>query len=191
MIERAEPGAHPVPSAGELFLGFMRVAAFAFGGVLPWARYVLVERKRWLTPDEFVDMLALCQLLPGPNIANMAVAIGGRFRGKLGAASALLGLLALPVTVALGLVSLYAHFAELPAVRGALAGMAAAAAGLIVAMAIKLAEPMLRRSPFATAPVIAVTFCLVGMLRLPLWPVILGMAPLAILIAWRAEGRGW
>jgi chromate transporter len=191
MIERAEPGAHPVPSVGELFLGFMRVAAFAFGGVLPWARYVLVERKRWLTPDEFVDMLALCQLLPGPNIANMAVAIGGRFRGKLGAASALLGLLALPVTVALGLVSLYAHFAGLPAVRGALVGMAAAAAGLIVAMAIKLAEPMLRRSPFATAPVIAATFCLVGMLRLPLWPVILGMAPLAILIAWRAEGRGW
>jgi chromate transporter len=191
MTERAESGAHPMPSVGELFFGFMRVAAFAFGGVLPWARYVLVERKRWLTPDEFVDMLALCQLLPGANIANMAIAIGGRFQGKLGAASALLGLLALPVTVAVGLVSLYAQFAELPEVRGALAGMAAAAAGLIVAMAVKLAEPMLRRRPLATAPVIVLTFGLVGILRLPLWLVLLAMAPLAILIAWRAEGRGW
>jgi chromate transporter len=191
MMERAESGAHPMPSVGELFFGFMRVAAFAFGGVLPWARYVLVERKRWLTPDEFVDMLALCQLLPGANIANMAIAIGGRFQGKLGAASALLGLLALPVTVALGLVSLYAQFAELPEVRGALAGMAAAAAGLIVAMAVKLAEPMLRRRPLATAPVIVLTFGLVGILRLPLWLVLLAIAPLAILIAWRAEGRGW
>jgi chromate transporter len=93
--------------------------------------------------------------------------------------------------VAIGLVSLYAQFAQWPAVRGALAGMAAAAAGLIVAMAVKLAEPMLRKRPFATAPVIALTFCLVGILRLPLLPVILGIAPLAILIAWRAEGRGW
>jgi chromate transporter len=191
MSEADESGTPPPPSAAELFVGFMRISAFAFGGVLPWARYVLVERERWLTPDEFVDMLALCQLLPGANIANMAIAIGGRFQGKVGAASALLGLLALPVTVAVGLVSLYAQFAQWPAVRGALAGMAAAAAGLIVAMAVKLAEPMLRKRPFATAPVIALTFCLVGILRLPLLPVILGIAPLAILIAWRAEGRGW
>jgi chromate transporter len=181
----------PAPSAAELFVGFMRVSAFAFGGVLPWARYVLVERERWLTSDEFIDVLALCQLLPGANIANMAIAIGGRFQGKIGAASALLGLLALPVTIAILLASLYAQFAQLPAVQGALAGMAAAAAGLIVAMAVKLAQPMLRRRPFATAPVIALTFGLVGLARLPLLTVIAAMAPIAILIAWRAEGRGW
>jgi chromate transporter len=181
----------PIPSAAELFVGFMRVSAFAFGGVLPWARYVLVERERWLTSDEFIDVLALCQLLPGANIANMAIAIGGRFQGKIGAASALLGLLALPVTIAILLASLYAQFAQLPAVQGALAGMAAAAAGLIVAMAVKLAQPMLRRRPFATAPVIALTFGLVGLARLPLLAVIAAMAPIAILIAWRAEGRGW
>jgi chromate transporter len=189
MIQERQPEGAPVPGTAELFLGFMRIAAFAFGGVLPWARYVLVERKAWVTSDEFVDLLALCQLLPGPNIANMAIAIGGRFRGKLGAASALLGLLAVPVTIALLLVSLYARFAQRPAVQGALAAMAAAAAGLIVAMAVKLAEPMLRRRPFTTAPVIVVTFGLVGIARLPLWPVILAIAPVAILMAWRAGGR--
>jgi chromate transporter len=187
MIDPADPADVPAPSVAELFLGFSAVAALAFGGVLPWARFVLVERRRWLTPDEFIDMLALCQLLPGPNIINMSVAIGARFQGAVGAIASVLGLLVLPVTVVLLLLSLNARFAAVPAVQGALAGMAAAAAGLVVAMAVKLAEPILRRRFWAAAPIVVLTFIGIGLLRWPLWPVIIVMAPLAATLAWRVR----
>ena len=187
MVETADPETHPDPSPIGLFLGFSWIAVLAFGGVLPWARFVLVERRRWLTPDEFIDMLALCQLLPGPNIVNMSVAIGARFHGARGAIASVLGLLVLPVTIVLLLVSLYARFSEVPAVQGALSAMAAAAAGLVVAMAVKLAEPMLRQRFWLTAPVMALTFIGIGLLRWPLWPVILVVAPLSVAIAWRAR----
>lgn len=177
----------PAPSLLELFTGFTRIAALAFGGVLPWARYVIVERRRWLTPDEFVETLALCQLLPGPNILNMSVAIGARFRGPAGAVAAFLGLVVVPVAIVLTLVTVYAQFADLPAVSGALRGMAAAAAGLVVAMAAKIAEPMLRRRFWAAAPFILFTFVAIAVLRWPLWPVIIVLAPAAILAGWRVR----
>jgi chromate transporter len=178
------PGTAPPTLAG-LFLGFTRVAAFAFGGVLPWARYVLVERRRWLTPEEFTDTLALSQLLPGPNIVNMSVAIGARFHGIPGAIAAVLGILGMPVAVVLVLAGFYAEFAHLPAVDRALTGMAAAAAGLIVAMAAKMAEPILRGRFWPAAPVIAAVFVAVAIFRLPLWPVLLVSGPLSVAAHWR------
>lgn len=181
----ATPDEAAVPSLGALFAGFFSVAALAFGGVLPWARFVMVDKRRWLTPDEFTDTLALCQLLPGPNIVNMGVAVGARFHGPAGSLVALAGLMGLPVAVVLTLATLYARFATLPQVTGALAGMAAAAAGLVVAMALKLAEPILRRAFLASAPVVALMFAAIAILRLPLWPVILVVAPLSVALAWR------
>lgn len=177
------------PTPWQLFLGFARIAAFSFGGVLPWARFVLVERRRWLTADEFTDMLALCQLLPGPNIVNMAVALGARLHGVNGSLAALLGLLLLPVAIVLSLVGLYGRFAHVPAVDQALGAMAAAAAGLVIAMAIKIGEPAIRRRPLVVAPVVAATFVAVAILRWPLWPVILVLAPIAIAAAWFDAGR--
>ncbi|TDR89691.1 chromate transporter [Enterovirga rhinocerotis] len=179
----AEPA--PVPTSLELFLGFMRVAAFSFGGVLPWAHFVLVERRRWLTSDEFTDMLALCQLLPGPNIVNMSVAIGARFHGARGALAAILGLTLLPIVIVLALATLYAGFKDVPAVDRALDGMAAAAAGLVIAMAAKMAMPMLRRRPWGAAPIILVTFVLVALLRWPLLLAVVVLAPFSIALAWR------
>lgn len=181
----ATPDEAAAPSLGALFVGFFCVAALAFGGVLPWARHVMVDKRRWLTPDEFTDTLALCQLLPGPNIVNMGVAVGARFHGPAGSLVALVGLMGLPVAVVLTLATLYARFATLPQVTGALAGMAAAAAGLVIAMALKLAEPMLRRAPLASAPIVALMFAAIAVLRLPLWPVILVVAPLSVALAWR------
>jgi chromate transporter len=182
------PSLHPgqeAPSVAGLFLGFARIAAFAFGGVLPWARYVLVEQRAWLTPDEFTDTLALSQLLPGPNIVNMSIAVGARYHGPVGSLAAVLGIMALPVALVLFLATFYARFADLPAVGGALGGMAAAAAGLLVAMSAKLGEPLLRRRFWAAAPFVAATFVAVAFLRLPLWPVLLALAPLSIAAGWR------
>ncbi|WP_210261065.1 chromate transporter [Enterovirga aerilata] len=173
------------PSLSELFLGCARISAFAFGGVLPWARYVMVERYRWLTPDEFTDTLALAQLLPGPNIVNMSVAIGARFHGIAGALAAVLGIIGLPVAVVLVLAAFYSGFADVPVVQGALAGMAAAAAGLILGMAGKMAAPILQRRFWPAAPFIALTFVAVALLRLPLWPVLVVLAPLSIAAHWR------
>ena len=173
------------PGLGELFVGFARVSALAFGGVLPWARHVMVEQRRWLTPDEFTDTLALCQLLPGPNIVNMSVAIGARFHGIRGALAAVLGILGVPVAVVLILAAFYAEFADVPAVGRALAGMAAAAAGLIMGMAAKMADPMLRRRFWPAATFIALTFVAVALLRLPLWPVLIVLAPLSVAAHWR------
>lgn len=177
----------PPPTLAELYLGFMRIAAFSFGGVLPWARYVLVERRRWLTSDEFTDMLALCQLLPGPNIVNMSVAIGRRFHGAAGSVAAVLGLTMLPIAVVLGLATLYAGFKDVPAVDRALDGMAAAAAGLVVAMAAKMGWPILQKRWKSALPIMVVTFIAIAWFRLPLILVVIAMAPVAALLAWKVR----
>jgi chromate transporter len=175
------------PGLWELFFGFSRVSSFAFGGVLPWARFVVVEQRRWLTADEFTDTLALGQLLPGPNIVNLAVAIGARFHGVSGAIAAVVGILLVPVAIVLVLAAFYAAFADVPAVGRALAAMAAAAAGLIIAMAAKMAVPILRKRFWPAAPVMAAVFVAIAVFRLPLWPVLLVCAPLSIAAHWRVR----
>ena len=88
---------HPLPTLPRLFLGFLSVGMYGFGGVLPWARRMIVEQKRWLTAAEFTDMLGLCQFLPGGNIMNLTIALGARFHGAPGAVTAFAGLMAAPV----------------------------------------------------------------------------------------------
>ena len=169
------------PSLPRLFGSFFAVGMMGFGGVLPLARRMIVERQRWLTAAEFTDLLALCQFLPGPNIANLSVALGRRFHGPVGAFAALAGLLGGPVAVVLVLGAVFDRFAAVPAVADGLAGMAAAASGLVLATALRIAAP-LRRRPVAVA-VAAVAFGAIALLRLPLLPVLLALVPAAILSA--------
>src|SRR3954465_5864554 len=183
------PTATHAPSKAELFLGFLGIAVVAFGGVLPWARYVLVERRRWLTPDEFTDVLALGQLLPGPNIVNVSIAIGNRFHGALGSLIAFAGLMGAPVAIVLALAGLYARFAENPQVRSALVQVAAAAAGLVIAMALKLAVPLLRQRFATAAPLFARAFSGFAVMRGPLIVVVAGLAPLSIAAAHACRRR--
>ena len=130
-------------------------------------------------------MLALCQLLPGPNIVNLSIAVGARFHGAFGSAAAILGLMGLPVTIVLGIATLYARFAETASVRDALIQVAAAAAGLVIAMAAKMATPLLRRRFARTALFMLAAFVAVGLLRLPLIAVVVVLAPLSIAANWR------
>ena len=89
---RAATGRHgAAPSCGELARGFCEIGLLGFGGVLPWARWMVVEQRRWLTGAEFTDLLALCQFLPGPNVVNLSVALGARFQGARGALASLAG----------------------------------------------------------------------------------------------------
>src|SRR6266705_5141551 len=173
----------PHVSALALFLTFSRISLSGFGGVPFWARRVLVERKRWLTGQEFVELLSLGQLMPGPNVLNLTVMVGYRFAGWAGAASAAAGFLGWPCLVVIGMGVLYQQYGALPQVQRALAGMSIVAAGLLLATFIQMAMVLPRRPRPWLFVILA--FVGVGVLRWPLLWVIGALAPWAILVAWK------
>jgi chromate transporter len=154
------------PTIADLFLGFFTIGMFGFGGVLPWARRLVVEQRRWMTAAEFTDTLGLCQFLPGGNIMNVTIALGSRFHGVAGALAAFLGLMTAPVAIVIGLGAIYERFQDLPTVRHAFAALAAAAAALVLSTALRIAAP-LRTRPIEVA-VAVVTFLAIAVIRLPL-----------------------
>ncbi len=168
------------PTIGALFGGFLTLGLMGFGGVLPLARRMVVEDRRWLNAAEFADLLGLCQFLPGGNIINLSVAIGLRFRGVPGAFASLTGLLAAPAVIVVLLGVVYDRFADDPDVRHIFAGVAAAAAGLLVGLAIKLLLPLWRRP--VPAGLALLCFLAIAVFRVPLLPAMLVMAPLSILV---------
>jgi chromate transporter len=131
-------------SLSELFWVLSFLALRGFGGVLPWAQRVLVQERNWLSNAEFLELLAYGQILPGPNICNLIIMLGDRHFGWRGALVALTGILLFPIFAVLILFYLYAQFSSIPLVRSALNGMAAVAAGLIIAMGVKLAVTLAR-----------------------------------------------
>ena len=157
-MDQAPPGLAPdpagvaPPTVGALFRGFLALGLMGFGGVLPLARRMLVEERRWLGAGEFADLLGLCQFLPGGNVINLSVAVGLRFRGVPGALAALAGLLAAPSVVVVLLGTVYDRFAEDPAVRHAFAGLA------------------------------GLCFLAVAVLRVPLLPALLVLVPFSVLV---------
>jgi chromate transporter len=168
-----------------LFLTFSRITLSGFGGLMFWARYVLIERRRWLTEREFVDLLVLAQLLPGPNVLNLTVMVGYRFGGWTGAAAAVAGFLGCPCLVVVGMGILYQEYGALPQVQRALTGMSSVAAGLLLATVIKLATVLPRRWRPWLFGVLA--FIGVGVFRWPLLWVMGGLAPWAFVAAWKEK----
>lgn len=173
------------PTIAELFAGFLHLGLIGFGGVLPMARRMVVEKRRWLTEAEFIDLLGLCQFLPGGNIINLSVAVGLRFRGVAGAVASLLGLIAAPSAIVILLGVVYDRFKDDPRVEHLFAGLAAAAAGLLVAMAVKIALP-LRRKPVGIV-IATLCFIAIALLRLPLLPTMVVLASLSMLLTWKFE----
>lgn len=174
-----------IPSRTELFLGFLSVGSYGFGGVLPWARRMVVESRAWMSAAEFNDLIALCQFLPGPNVINLSVALGYRYHGMAGALVCFTGLMFAPMAIIIGLGVLYGHIGQNPFVQHIFTGLAAGASAMVIATALKIAAPLGHR-PFAIAIAVA-TFAAAGLLRLPLLAVVGIGAPLSILILWRAE----
>ena len=175
-----------VPGLRELFLRFTQVSLSGFGGVMPFARRMLVEERRWLSAEEFTDVLSLCQLLPGPNIVNVAVCVGARYHGVRGALAAFAGLMTAPFFIILALGALYTRYGHLPAVSALFHGISASAAGLVVAMGLKMATSRRLRSAMALFALI--TFIGIALVRLPLVVFLLGAVPLSVAAAlWRAK----
>ncbi|MGL6108944.1 MAG: chromate transporter [Rubrivivax sp.] len=182
----ASPAPRPPASAAEVFRVFNRLALQGFGGVLAVAQRELVEREGWLSRAQFLELLSLGQVLPGPNIVNMALIIGDRFLGWRGAAAALAGLMCAPLLIVLALAALYGQFADMPRVAGALRGMGAVAAGLVIATALKLMGT-LRANVLGSKLGLffaAATLLAIGVLRWPMVGVVLGLGSAAVATAW-------
>jgi chromate transporter len=176
------PSGGPRITRAQLFAAFSGIALAGFGGVLPHARRMLVERKRWLSDREMTELLSIGQLLPGPNIVNVGILFGVRRCGALAAAA---GLLVAPLVLVLVLGAAYLQFADLPWLKGAFQGVGAVAAGLILGMGARLAHGVPPRP--AVVALGAAAFAGVALARVPLAWVVLALAPLGVWLAWRSR----
>lgn len=177
-------GGDTPPTLAQIFITFATISLSGFGGVLAWSRRMMVEERKWMTPQQFNEAYALCAFLPGPNIVNFSVIFGSRFRGPAGALVALIGLIGPPMVLVTLVAMVYAQFGEIAALRRALIGVAAAAAGLLMSTAAKMARPLFAGGAIAAPAVALATLLGVGILRWPLPLVLLVLLPLSIALAW-------
>ena len=175
------------PGLPALALGFLEIGLLGFGGVAPIARHVIVEKRRWLDDRDYAAVLALGQILPGANTVNAAILIGDRFQGLPGAVVSCSALLTMPVIVLAAIIVLYDRFQALPDVRAAMIGIAATAAGLVVGTSLKLATGI--KPDFLGIAACLATFVAIGLLRLPLVPVVLVAVPCSVGLALWARRR--
>jgi chromate transporter len=190
MSDSTPPSARPNastpdrPTLAAIFRAFIGVSLSGFGGALPWARRMIVDKRGWMTAEEFNEAFSLSQFLPGPNTVNFAVVFGSRFGGAAGAALALVGLLGPPVIIVTTLAILYSRYGDLETLNRILAGIAAAAAGMLIAIAAKMVAPLLRKGLHWAPAVSLVAFVCVALLQYPLPLVFLALAPFSIAFAW-------
>lgn len=175
------------PDLRALFLAFAAVGLSGFGGVLPFARRMLVEQRRWLSAEEFNAQLGLCQFLPGPNVVNLSIVVGKRFHGWRGAIVAPLGMLLAPMLIVLLLGMAYDRWGQLPLAQEMLRGIAAAGCGLLFAMAWRMGAALRDKALFL--PFTVLTVAAIAWLRWPLPAVMLGGLAAAGAVAWWRLGR--
>ena len=187
----AEETLHQPASKTDLFVSFTRLALQGFGGVLAVVQREMVEKKRWLTREEFLEDWAVAQIMPGPNVVNLSMMIGGRHFGLGGALAALAGMLTAPLLVVLLLAALYGSVADTAIAQGALRGMGAVAAGLITATGIKLVSALDKNAMGlgVCIALAALTFVAIAILRWPLVWVLLGLGGTACVWAFHVLGR--
>jgi len=163
----------------DLFIQFLSIGAISFGGgIIAYERILLVEKRQWLSADEFMAYLAISQTMPGLNSVNMAVLAGDHLRGVLGAVIATLGLILPGSLFVLGIGLIYSNAGDHPAVDWILGGIAAAATGLLAAITYKIGDTQWRQ--VKSLAIILCTFILMSTFKLALPYVILIMAPISI-----------
>jgi len=166
---------------GGLFLEFAKIGLCGIGSLLVWARRVIVDEQHWMSEAEFAETLSLCQFLPGPEMANIPIYVGSKFRGPIGAIVALSGLMAAPLAVGLVLGTLYLRYPHPAVIQKVLGGISAAAAGLLIATGIKMLMPHRRRPAALFFALLA--FAGIIFVKLPLLAVLAGLVPLSIAVA--------
>jgi chromate transporter len=187
--ETAATSEAEAPGVVTLFFAFAKMSLMGFGGVMVWARRAIVEQHKWMTAEQFNETFALCHFLPGPNIVNLSVVFGSKFRGIPGAFAAFLGLVLPPVLIVLCLALLYARYGEIEALRRTLAGVVCATAGLFLGTVIKMLQPIVKQRSLVAIGVVAVVFAAIGIFRWPLPPVLLVAIPASILLVYVMRKR--
>src|SRR5258707_1946164 len=177
------------PGLAELFIAFAKMSLAGFGGVLVWARRGIVDQHRWMTAEEFNETFALCHFLPGPNIVNLSVVFGSRFRGIAGGIAAFAGLLGSPMVIATVLAALYARYGEVDALRRILAGVSCAAVGLLIAVVFKMMMPLIKKRDAIGLVMLLAVFVAIGLARLPLQAVLLVAIPVSLGITYFMRRR--
>ena len=197
MPPESPPGALAAPEAPILsppgliarFVAFAKMSLAGFGGVLVFARRGIVDHHRWMTAEEFNETFALCHFLPGPNIVNLSVVFGSRFRGIPGGVAAFAGLVGPPVVIVTILAALYARFGEIEALRRTLAGVSCAAVGLLISVVLRMMMPLIGKRDVVGLILMAAVFIAIGLLRLPLPAVLLAAIPLSIGVTFAMRRR--
>jgi chromate transporter len=197
MPPESPPAADPAPELPTtippgllaLFVAFAQMSLAGFGGVLVFARRAIVDRHRWMTADEFNETYALCHFLPGPNVVNLSVVFGSRFRGIPGSLAAFTGLLGPPVLIVTILAALYVRYGEIDALRRILAGVSCAAVGLLISAVFRMATPLVKRRDLIGLVLLVAVFIAIGLARLPLQAVLLVAIPLSIAITFAMRRR--
>jgi chromate transporter len=190
----SSPAAVPIPGAAAddltslppsliaLFVAFAKMSLAGFGGVLVFARRAIVEQHRWMTAEEFNETFALCHFLPGPNIVNLSMVFGSRFRGIAGGLAAFAGLLGPPTIIMMVLATLYARFGDVDALRRILAGISCAAVGLLLSVVFRMMMPLVRKRDAIGLVILLAVFVAIGMARLPLATALLVAVPISMAI---------
>ena len=178
-------------SIADLFWSFTRLALQGFGGVLAIVQRELVENKRWLTREEFIEDWAVAQILPGPNVVNLALMIGDRYFGLRGALAALTGMLTFPLLIVITIAVIFAGISDSGGVTGALRGMGGVTAGLIAATGLKLTSALQKNvmGVLVCCVLAALTFIAIAVLRVPLVWVLLCIGGTACAWSYRQLGR--
>lgn len=178
---------HP-RSKTELFVVFTILALQGVGGVLAVVQHELVDRRKWMSKSQFIEEWSVAQVMPGPNVVNLCLMIGGKYFGIAGALAAVCGLLCGPLVVVLGIAILFGGIADNAMAQGALKGMGAVSAGLVIASGLKLSTT-LPKNPmglWAAISFAVLSFAGVGIFRLPLAWVLLGLGSSACFLSYRA-----
>jgi chromate transporter len=170
------------PGLIALCVAFAKMSLAGFGGVLAFARRAIVDQHKWMTAEEFNETFALCHFLPGPNIVNLSVVFGSRFRGIAGGIAAFAGLIGPPVVIVTILAALYARYGEMDALRRILAGVSCVAVGLLISVVFRMMIPLIKKRDPVGLIILLAVFTATGLLRLPLPSVLLVAIPLSIAI---------
>jgi chromate transporter len=190
---RLRQGAHSReqqrPTVWGLFLIFSQIGLTSFGGGLSgWFLRAFVEERKWLSEDEFLNGVSLCQALPGINSKNQAIWIGYRLLGWRGAVAGFAGIIIPPAIFIVLLGVLFSSLSGFRITQLAMDGATAAAIGLSLSMGIKTARRV-QRSLFPITVLIA-TFLFVGVFRWPLLWVLIGVGSLSVAAEYAKLRRG-
>jgi len=178
----------PPPRLSTLFAAFLNIGLTSFGGGLSgWMHREFVSRRRWMSEADFLSGLAMAQAMPGVNVVNLAIWIGFALRGSAGAALAVTGVLAAPIVVIILIGFVYGRYGGLSSVHAVLAGVTAAAVGLSLTLGWRAARRA--AGDLGSLAILLATFATVGIMQLPMLPVVAVLVPLSLILAFRRGAR--